>query len=167
MICPSATAFRNCASRQPVVAVDRVRLHQRHDHEAAAVRERADLERGPRERASPPPACAREERERRADAGPRPRDAGDLDEPAAEQHEHEPGADRRRRGAARERVGEPSGALRPRARPARPGERQPGLHRDGGDGRAGARAAPLTHSGGEPARKSAREREDQDEARER
>ena len=37
----------------PVVVVDRVGLHQRDDHEAAAVRERADLERHPGERAEP------------------------------------------------------------------------------------------------------------------
>ena len=37
----------------PVIGVDGVALHQRDDHEAAAERERADLERGPRQRADP------------------------------------------------------------------------------------------------------------------
>ena len=44
---------RNCVVGHPPVAVDRVALHQRDDHEAAAVRQRADLERDPRQRAEP------------------------------------------------------------------------------------------------------------------
>ncbi len=58
----------------PVVGADRVGLHQRHDHEAAAERQRADLQRGPGERA----ACRRgasrggeRDRERRPERAPR------------------------------------------------------------------------------------------------
>ena len=58
------------------------RLHQRHDHEAAAVGEEADLQRQPRERAeaSDRGRALREERER-----PRPREtaAGKLSRPQA------------------------------------------------------------------------------------
>ena len=53
MTCPSATALRNCADGHPVVGVDGVALHQRDDHEAAAERQRADLERDPGQRAEP------------------------------------------------------------------------------------------------------------------
>ena len=81
----------------------RVALHQRHDHEAAAVGEGADLERGPGQRGQLG-GGGRDERQperpgvtRRAAAAP-----GELGEPAREQHDDHERADHDGgRGAAR------------------------------------------------------------------
>ena len=82
----------------PVVVTDRVGLHERDDHEPAAVGQGADLERHPGHRQQDPAA----DRAR----GPRPAPPGcslalraaaggelgaELDEAAAEQDEHQPG----------------------------------------------------------------------------
>ena len=92
-----------------MVAVDRVALHQRDDHEAAAVGQRADLERHPRDRrqAAAQEARRRQQRQRDQRAGaPAPRAA-----PA--------------RSAART-ARRAAGSTPPRGRPLR---RRPHLHR--------------------------------------
>ena len=131
----------------PVVVVDGVGLHQRDDDEAAAVRERADLQRDPRRaragRRSRRCAVAassgpevRAERPGAADAW-----CDDLDEAAAEQHEHEPGADGRGGDRAEHARRAPSASVRRGARASSAGSGSvPGAHRDRGDRRAGARA---------------------------
>ncbi len=80
---PERDRVEELTARQPVVVRDGVRLHERDDHEAAAVRERADLERDPHERSDADEPVARvAERE--------------LERAAGDEHEHEPRADRRR-----------------------------------------------------------------------
>ena len=94
------------ARGEPVVPVHRVRLHQRHDHEAPAVGERADLERHPGERRQ----AAHRSRDRQRPDPEQPPAAGaqrQLDEPAPDQHEHEPRPDRRRRDSPCEQVDDP------------------------------------------------------------
>ena len=54
---PERDGVEELAVRHPVVVVDGVLLHQRHDHEAAAVRERTDLDRDPRQREDTAPVA--------------------------------------------------------------------------------------------------------------
>ncbi len=83
-----------------MVVVDGVGLHQRDDHEAAAERERADLERDPGERRDPSRRDCGERQQAHGDELVAEAAHGELDEPAPEQHEHEPRPDRRRGDAA-------------------------------------------------------------------
>ena len=133
------------AAGHPVVVLHGVALHERDDHEAAAERERADLQRRPRQRAQP--AGARGDR-----SGGRPAvevqaacddpAAHQLQRAAAEQDEHEPGPGERRGHAAGQAVGDDPAAVGP-ARAAPPHRRQqapPGEHRHRGDRRARAQS---------------------------
>ena len=125
-----------------MIGVDGVGLHQRDDHEAAPVGERAHLERHPHQRDD----TAGGRRRRRSHEWP---DMGadspaapdeltrDLDGAAAEKNEHQPGTDGRRRGATERGVHDPS-PVRRRAPPTLRHEAEPGAHGHGGDGRAGA-----------------------------
>ena len=92
----------------PVVVVHRVRLHQRDDHKAAAVRERPTLSATHTSASSPParPPATRAAAARtcRPAGRLRPARASELEQPAAEQHEHEARAERRRRDAAGDHV---------------------------------------------------------------
>ena len=149
--------------RHPVVVVDRVVLHQRDDHEAAAVGERADLERDPREREQP--------------AG-RDRDAGAATSDTPRSYAAPPARSRRSRAGRRRATGRPSRPpLRPQprraasGRDARRGARlagtrlQPRVHRHRCDRSARARAG-AEHPVRRRARKEhRREREDQRSAR--
>ena len=135
----------------PVVGVHRVALHQRDDHEAAAVGERTDLEGRPaqrreaagrgrlrHERGERPPVEAR--------GGGRPASHGELGEPAAEQHEHEVRADQGGGGRGRGDVDGPARTARAvaaRAVVARADQRARGMQRDRGHRRAGARTGAL------------------------
>jgi hypothetical protein len=90
--------------------VNGVVLHQRHDHEAAAVRQRADLERDPRQRteATGPGHHRDRQRGERRDPIRPPRARRDqLTHAAGQQHEHEIGADQRGGGATECDVREP------------------------------------------------------------
>ncbi len=143
------------------MTVDRVRLHERHDHEAAAVGQGADLEGGPGERAERPGGRERQRHEHGhalAEAGAQ----RDLDHATGQQDHDEPRADRGGRHDARGEVGEPAQA-RPRAAGARDGEASGRLHGHGGDrgARPGARAADPRRR--RPGQEERREREDEDE----
>jgi hypothetical protein len=147
-----------------VVVIDRVRLHQRDDHEPSAVRQGADLERDPaeREQAARRGGGRREQRNRHQRERARETAQRELDHAAAEQDEDQPRAERRSRGPAGEQV--PAPAKRAARTPAAVGGKAPaGLHGDGRDrrSRSGARAE-------HPARRRSREeergeRQDQDE----
>ena len=136
-----------------MVPVHRVRLHQRHDHEATAVGERADLERHPGERRQAADGGRDRQRADPEEPAFAPRAQRQLHEPAADQHEHEPRPDRRRRDAPGEQVDDP-----PRHAPRPPAglrdEAPAGLHGDGRHRRAGAGARPE-----DPPRRRAREEE--------
>ena len=122
----------------PPVGVHGVGLHERDDHEAAAVGEGTDLEGRPGQRGERGGGQhERGRRERRSGAGPAaPRQLG---EPAAEQDEHHARADRDRRGGApgrrtrlpgrAPRRGElPGSSVPARAPPGRPPPRPPRHH---------------------------------------
>ena len=84
----------------PVVVVDGVALHQRDDHEPAAVGERADLERHPHQRRAPRRSPERSRRAAATDTVPSIPDGpralrDDFREATAQEHEHEPRAERR------------------------------------------------------------------------
>ena len=90
------------AARHPVVVAHRIGLHERDDHEAAAVGQRPDLEGDPAERQQPA-AADHERRERRRGrecgcrgAGAREPLRAELDRAAGQQDEHQPRAERRR-----------------------------------------------------------------------
>ena len=88
----------------PAVALDRVPLHQRDDHEAAAVGERADLQRGPGQRRAA--LAGRGEHDRpRVQRGVRAAAPGELQQPGGEQHDHDVGAGEHRGSGARGDVG--------------------------------------------------------------
>ena len=132
----------------PVVGVHGVALHQRDDHEAAAERQRADLERGPGQRAEPAdgdraPAASSRERARTR-RRPRPALHEHSTSAAGEQHEHEVGADQRRGGGADGEVGDPASrcarGASAHAREARPDQPARGVDRHRRDRRAGAGA---------------------------
>ena len=155
-------------ARHPVVVVDGIGLHERDDHEAAAVRERADLERDPDEGAEPAGARRAGEQDRpgvrgQARASPPP---PELEDAAGEQQRDEPRAEGGRRGGADEDVGRPAQAIVPRVpRPACGQQVPAGLQRHRRDGRAGpgpGAADPGRRCVGEEHR---REGEDHDESR--
>ena len=165
---PKGDGVEELRARHPVVVLDGVVLHQRDDHEAAAVGERADLEGDPGKRRE----AARRARRRRRRAGSERERAclgracirRDLDEAAGDEDEDEPGADRRRGAAPENCVPDPA-QLRARAAMARGDERQAGVDGNGCDARAGARggaADPKRRRVGEEER---RESEDRDEPR--
>ena len=113
-------AERHCVQelrvRHPVVVVHRVGLHQRDDHEAAAVAERADLQRNPDEREGSTRRGGATSEQRRPRVGaksvvPRSSLARELDGAAAEKDQHEPRTDDDSRGgdAARRHRTRPNG----------------------------------------------------------
>jgi hypothetical protein len=101
----------------PVVAADRVGLHERDDDEPAAVGQGADLDRDPGHRQQHPAAerAGRQDRGHHdagqlgADLTPGGELNGELDQPAAKQHQHEPGTEDGRGGAPGEQVEQPAG----------------------------------------------------------
>ncbi len=149
----------------PVVGGHGVGLHQRNDHEAAAEGERADLERGPGERARSPAgrhgASNGQRSTRRARAAPRRR-ARARRRPSSTSTSHGPAVAARR--SAGERVGDPAQRVRAAARRQIGGATS--RRRCTATAATAAPApspAPRTQRGGEPARNSDRQREDRDE----
>ena len=142
-------AERHCLEelgrRHPVVVRDRVRLHERDDHEPAAVAQAADLERRPGERR--PATRGRRRNEQRQRAGDvAPTADGELDDAAPEEDDDEPRADEDGSRSAGADVGDPPAPARLRGQPRRTHEVDPGPNRDRGDGRASSgaeRAHPL------------------------
>ncbi len=129
-----------------MIGTDRVGLHQRHDHEASAERERPDLQRRPRQRERAPDGRHGRGQPPRLDAQRSTRESPgqQLGGAAADQHEHQPRPREGCRGAPGERVSEhPPAAQAGRAHPDRPGDADPGKDRHSGDdcARAGTRAA--------------------------
>ena len=156
----------------PVVGVDGVVLHQRDDHEPAAVGQRADLERHPRQReqaagrgraAAASSGHAWHARRAGTRGSATPQASSTAPQPSRTSTNHGPTVAAAMR--AGERVGDPPRARRggacassPATRPARR------LERDGGHGGAGAGAGaehPIGRRGGEEQR---RQREDHDQA---
>jgi hypothetical protein len=142
-VLPDGDRVEELGVGHPAVALDRVVLHQRDDHEAAAVRERAHLERDPDEgeqaaRPSRYRGHQRPEMHTRTTAalGELP---GDLDHATHEQHEHEPRTDRRRRHSTERCIRDPP-PVRARAPPALRHEPDAGAHSNGRHRRACARA---------------------------
>ena len=166
---PERHGVEELAVGHPVVVVDRVGLHQRDDHEAPAVGERADLEGHPGEREQP--AAADQDRRDPQGGGRRQgRDAraaapdDDLDEPAPEQQQDEPRADGRRGHHAGADVEEPAQLGAPaHARPARGHEAPAGVHGDGGDGGTRPGAGALDPQRWVAGQEQHREAEDEDE----
>src|SRR5579862_3734679 len=136
--------------RHPVVVRDGVGLHEGDDHEAAAVGERADLERDPDE-----PADAHSSGEAQTEE--------ELDRAAPEQHENDPRPRERCSDSTRHDVDRPAETAGG-ARPARRNEAHSRAHGDRGD----RRSRPSTGSE-DPTRRRAEEHrgetDDEDEAR--
>ncbi len=100
----------------PVEALDRVALHQRDRHEAAAVGERADLEGRPAERQQPAARGDRGDRQQQRRPGAELKGGAapaalpaQLDAAAGEQHDDQPRPQQRRRRAAGDAGRRPSG----------------------------------------------------------
>ena len=126
----------------PVVVVHRVGLHQRDDDEPAAVGQRTDLERHPAKGEQPAGGRSgrgeNRKRSHRSGDRPAPVEARDeLDQPAAQQHEHQPGSERRRRDATRGQIDGETERADPPA-PAIGKQRACRLHGNGGHGSAGS-----------------------------
>jgi hypothetical protein len=132
----------------PVVVAYRVRLHQRDDHETAAVGQRAHLERHPRYRQQHPARDRAAHQDRQGDDAARPAAraggrvltralGGQLDRAAGHQDQRQPlpdGGGRRRSG---QQVGHPARRVCASS-PARAEQRPARLHGDRRDGGPGA-----------------------------
>ncbi len=134
----------------PVIRDHRVVLHQRDDHETAAVGERADLERDPGDCAQPGGRGHRHReqgqrrqplarRRGRVRPGPVRAPGGHLDQAAGQQDEDQERAEPGARSSARHQVGQPPPPGRPLLTSPLPAGRQQadgGADRDGGHRRA-------------------------------
>ncbi len=149
--------------RHPVVVADRIGLHERDDDEAAAVGERAHLERDPDEREQAACGCGSEERKERCSAAALDEQ---LDRTADEEHEDDPRTDERGRRSAGDGVGDPSEpAGRGDARPAARHERSPGAHGHRSDCRSCSRSRAEHPTGRRRSEEHGREADDEREPR--
>jgi glutamate---cysteine ligase / carboxylate-amine ligase len=152
---PERDGVQELPARQPVVVGHGVVLHQRDDHEAAAVRECAGLEGDPgecRQAAHGNRDGGDEWEQRERPPGP-PGICCDLQEAAGGEDEDEPRADHRGGATSENCVREPA-QLRARPAATRGDEREAGLDGDGRDARAGARGGAA-----DPERRRVREEE--------
>ncbi len=128
---PQRDGVQELRIRHPVVAVDGVVLHERDDHEAASVGERADLERDPGEREEAARRCGdgRHDRNRREGSRPQVASRDDLGDAAGNQNRERarrrssppPRRRGRRRGSSARWIARD--ACSPGAARARPGRR--------------------------------------------
>ena len=132
----------------PVVVAYRVRLHQRDDHETAAVGQGAHLERHPRHRQQHPARDRAADQDRQGDDAARPAAlagarvvtralGGQLDHAAGHQDQRQPLPDRGGRSRSGQQVGHPARRVRA-SPPARAEQRPARLHGDRRDGGPGA-----------------------------
>ncbi len=139
---PERDRVQELRAGHPVVAIYGVTLHQRDDHEAAAVREGADLQRRPGQGKQAAAGSADNSQKRPGmEAEALARRCGapqqNLRQAAGDQDQDQPGADQRPGHPAEQRVGDPASMdLRPI--PARGDQADAGPHSDGGDCRAGS-----------------------------
>jgi hypothetical protein len=90
---PVGDGVGELGASHPAVRVDRISTHQRDDHEASAVAQRADLQRRPGQRGE---RCRARERDRPGVDG-EPAPPAQLGEPAGEQHRDDAGTEEHRR----------------------------------------------------------------------
>jgi hypothetical protein len=165
---PERDGIEELSGRQPVIARDGVPLHQRDDHEPAAVGESSDLECNPGEGEQPAGrTCRCREQRCRCDRGgavtaAEPADR-QLEQATADENEHEPRPDRRGRGGPGRQICEPA-ASAGRAAQAVGDEPPAGVKRDRSYRRPGARAGSFHPQGRCAREEESRKGENQDQA---